>query len=950
MARTVGLGALTHCSWDYAALACAGGALRRSTVGAMSDDLAGRQLGGFVLTEALGAGAHGSVWRARQVRLDRDVAIKILDPVVGRDPETARRFEREGRAAASLDHPNVVPVYEAGEQDGLVFLAMRLVDGPTLAQHLTEHGPLSGEDTVRLLGPVAEALDHAHQRGLVHRDVKPSNILLEDDRVWLADFGIAASVRELGTYTTGALGTAEYMAPEQANAADVDHRADLYGLACVAYAALVGHPPFPGTDLISTLMAHVNEPVPATGDAQRDAFFAKALAKNPEDRFDSGADLIAGLQTACAVRPPTSALNPVAARSDGGRIGAATHRESLDGKPGGRRWLVAVGALAVLVLVGVVIAITGGGDRGADSDLETAGTPVPSPDADAAAGEEDDASAAPPAEADEPTDGEEGTALDPNEEPTVGSTAELQPGGTVEVGTTRSLRSVNPHVDRLVEPFISTHVLPTLMTVNSDWTWSPSLAAEPPTVVSDSPLTLRWTLRNDAVWDDGTPVTATDVERTLDYINDPSSGATGVLLYQGAELRVIDDLTFEVSFNEPIGGYEVLFSTVHPVIKAAAYDAHIGGGESPATFLEDGIGFSAGPYVVSGFDSEERLTLVRNDAYWAEPALLDRITVRSYDSARAQLDALESGELDLAYVEDARATDAARARSFEDVSVDVGVADQFLRLEMNTRKEPLGDLEVRLAVAEALDRALIAESAVTPITGEIAGPLESLVWPGTYGGNGNPFDRYRGEPAAAETLLQEAGWELQGNERFKDGQRLEVSLKSLEGAPLSEQTLVQSLVVQLLDVGIRVEATVHSDDELFADRQAGEFDLVVAQDVVNADPVAAVFRFGSSYCPASFGVSGCSSDIASNLTGISDAELDDLLAQTSLATTTEERDRLFGEVDARLAEVVPALPLYELPTFVANSVRLGGVVVDTHRGGPFAGMAGWGFVAPPELE
>ena len=253
----------------------------------MNEDLAGRNLGGFRLTEPLGAGAHGDVWRARQVRLDREVAIKILDPAMARNPDLARRFEREGRTSASLDHPNIVPVYEAGEQDGLVYLAMRIVDGETLESYLSREAPLSPSAAVELLRPIASAIDHAHRDGFIHRDIKPSNILLEPDRIWLADFGIAASVREIGSYTTGVLGTAEYMAPEQVNAGEIDHRADLYAFGCVLHRAITGRPPFPGTDLISVLMAHANDPIGSTGRADLDRFFARALAKDPGERFQA---------------------------------------------------------------------------------------------------------------------------------------------------------------------------------------------------------------------------------------------------------------------------------------------------------------------------------------------------------------------------------------------------------------------------------------------------------------------------------------------------------------------------------------------------------------------------------------------------------------------------------------------------------------------------------------
>jgi peptide/nickel transport system substrate-binding protein len=453
------------------------------------------------------------------------------------------------------------------------------------------------------------------------------------------------------------------------------------------------------------------------------------------------------------------------------------------------------------------------------------------------------------------------------------------------------------------------------------------------------------------VWNDGTAVTSRDVSRTLDYLLDPDSGATGTLLYQGASISIIDETTFDIVFDSPIGAHRVLFSTIHPVIKAAAYDSHLAGGETAATFMIDGVDFSAGPYQVAGFDSEERLTFVRNDRWWGEAALLDRITVRTYDSARDQLDALEIGELDLVHVEDARATDAARARGFDDVIVDVGVGDQFLRLEMNTRTGPLAEISVRLAIASVIDRELIAEAAVTPITGEVTARADSLIWAGSQAENEHPFARFDGDAEAAAALLQEAGWELDGQgARFRNGEVLEIRLIYAENSSLAEQTLVQAVVVQLLDVGVRVVASVEGSDELFNSRVTGNYDLVLALDVVNTDPVAALFRFGSQYCPTTFGSPGCDSSIGTNLTGIADPALDALLASSSVEADPAARRAIFVEIDQMLSELVPALPLYELPTFTAHAQRLGGVLVNTHRGGPFSDMATWGFAAEVDPE
>jgi len=237
--------------------------------------------------------------------------------VLARDPDATRRFLEEGRRAATLDDPAIVPVYEAGEDDGRFYLAMRFVEGETVADEIAR-GPLTRERTLAIATTVATALDHAHGRGVFHRDVKPSNILCESDRIFLSDFGIAATALTAGRYTTGALGTAAYMAPEQAQAGPIDGRADLYGLGCVLFECLTGRPPFTNDDIVALLYAHAHEPVPSSGDPALDAFFLRALAKDPDDRFATGTELVDALTTAfggtIAATPPPKRPHPDAAR------------------------------------------------------------------------------------------------------------------------------------------------------------------------------------------------------------------------------------------------------------------------------------------------------------------------------------------------------------------------------------------------------------------------------------------------------------------------------------------------------------------------------------------------------------------------------------------------------------------------------------------------------------
>lgn len=281
-------------------------------------DLAGRTVGGHRVETLLGHGAYGWVYRARQVSLDRDVALKVLDPVVARNPEAAARFDREGRSAARLDHPAIVDVYQAGVADGLHYLAMRLVRGPGLDEVLRQGGGrLAVGPALTLLHRIAGALDHAHQRGVIHRDVKPSNILLEDGdpaRCWLGDFGIAVTVRAAGPLSTAALGTVAYMAPEQVDPTRIGPAADQYALACVAYRVLTGRLPFDGDDSVGVLLAHAKDPVPGTGSPALDEVFARGMAKQPEHRYPTAGEFVTALERAARqpVEPPTMRISPVA--------------------------------------------------------------------------------------------------------------------------------------------------------------------------------------------------------------------------------------------------------------------------------------------------------------------------------------------------------------------------------------------------------------------------------------------------------------------------------------------------------------------------------------------------------------------------------------------------------------------------------------------------------------
>lgn len=283
-------------------------------------------MGRYLVESVIGTGGFATVYRATDTALQRAVALKVVDPAAHRSPTIGRRFLLEGRAVASLSHPAVVPVFDAGEDDGVLWLAMRLIDGCSLDHAFQAGRRFRPEDVIAVVERIGAALDHAHGHGIVHRDVKPSNILLEGNdpaRAWLTDFGIAATARTAGLYTTGALGTAAYMAPEQSRPSEVGPPADLYSLACVAYEMLADRRPFPGDDYVALLFAHATAAVPPTGHLEVDALMARALAKQPDARPVSGAALTEELRAALALGPSGDGRATGASRDGHEAVGEA---------------------------------------------------------------------------------------------------------------------------------------------------------------------------------------------------------------------------------------------------------------------------------------------------------------------------------------------------------------------------------------------------------------------------------------------------------------------------------------------------------------------------------------------------------------------------------------------------------------------------------------------------
>ena len=289
---------------------------------------AGMTFAGYRVESLIGRGGMGVVYRARDLSLDRSVALKLIAPELAGDEHFRSRFLREPRLAASLDHPNVIPIYEAGEHDGQLYLAMRYVDGRDLKTLLERDGKLAPEQALPVVAQVAGALDAAHRHDLVHRDVKPANVLLDEDgHVYLTDFGITKQVGGASTDTGQVAGTLDYLAPEQIRGQEVDARTDVYALACVLYECLAGVPPFRRPTEGETLWAHMQEePAPLPSPPALDRVMGKGLAKEREERYGTCAELVEAAAQALglgALRVTRGPLVPPALRRRGRIVFAA---------------------------------------------------------------------------------------------------------------------------------------------------------------------------------------------------------------------------------------------------------------------------------------------------------------------------------------------------------------------------------------------------------------------------------------------------------------------------------------------------------------------------------------------------------------------------------------------------------------------------------------------------
>ncbi|HWM57727.1 MAG TPA: ABC transporter substrate-binding protein [Pseudonocardia sp.] len=917
----------------------------------------GQHFGPYRLEELIGRGGMGEVYRAYDTRRDRVVALKILPTAMAAEPQFEARFRREAQLVARLSAPHIIPIHDFGEIEGRLYLDMRLVRGVDLATVL-ESGPLTPGRAVEMISQVASALDAAHADGLVHRDVKPSNVLYvgdprgrlpdadDADFVYLVDFGIARSLEATDgptlTATGHAVGTLGYMAPERFSGERADRRVDVYALACTLYEALTGRPAFAGDALAAMMYAHLQRMPPPASTVARgvppalDAVLATGLAKRPEERHPSAGALaeaarsaLRGLPAPRRPAPTRPGLTvPVAPDPRPGRplpsAGPAPRRAPLGGHPGpfpmaagsraagpGRRraWQVGGAAVAATALAaGVVVGVqalrgTEPGPAQSNSLVACDTNPLSCNDA-------------------------------PADQLVAGGKVVLAIEADIEDWNVASLGGFGPAAWALGS------VLPHTFTVEPDM----SLRLEENLLAGADlidPTTVVYRIRSGAVWSDGTPVSADDFVLNWRIRNgrdcpDCSVDTTGYELISGITGTPNPDggSTVTVRLRRPHPDWRTLFASTAPL-----YPAHVAAGQGdPGTpaglkaafdfFSAAPPTYSAGPLLVRDWQPGRQLVLERNPQWYGRPARLDRVELQVLTDPEAQLGALRAGRIQMIVPTGASSERLRLLGGLPDVGVYQGPGQSWERLDVNVRAAPLAEPALRRALFTAIDLSRIrtigadAYGRAEPMNSHTFVP-EQPAFTDVLTGSGQGT----GDVDAARDILAAAGYRGIGTAlATPDGRPVPPLRVSYPSANQARQRCAE----YLSELGRRLGLTITpTPTDSLGTLTAGDFDLFLSGWGVSPAPIADA---GQNW----------TSEGTGNYNGYANPAVDQLLAQAGAQPDLDAAYDLLTQADRQLTADAVVLPLYRRPTLLAVRRELANVR-DNPASGPLYNVVDWGL-------
>ncbi len=538
-----------------------------------------------------------------------------------------------------------------------------------------------------------------------------------------------------------------------------------------------------------------------------------------------------------------------------------------------------------------------------------------------------------------------GSEATPDATPGADDTKKAQVGGTIVFALEDEPASLNAYSSQgfsAQTTIISGPVLGQFTVLTPEGDYEPQLLADDPELVSEDPQKVAYKLHPDAVWDDGTPVTATDVQYTLDQILAPGNDILdrrGYTLIAGGKLSDIsgDGKEFTFEFTQPYAPWQRLFSVGQPVLKAAAL-----GGSDFNTALNDGIGFASGPFKLASWTKGDSAVLVRNEAYWGEhKSYLDSVTFKFLASAELMSQALAAGTVDVVY-EITEPQVATSLREIPGVDVQITAGPIWEHIDFNTRDPLLQLTEVREAVVRAIDREQIVDATIRPIDGD-AVVLQNIFYMNNQAGYVENWDTYVRDTTKVDELLTNAGFTKGPDGIYSRGDvRLTLTLLTTEGNPLRAKT-GEVLAGQLADAGIELVIEAVPTATLL-DRVAN-CEYQVAMFAYQADPdpstANAIYRDDSITCP------GENQNIdGQNSTAYSDREVTELLNRTDAQLDPDLRVRLYQEVDKLIAQDIPTLPLYQRSTVLAYISALREVKGNATLQGPTWNLGDWWLDRP----